>query len=188
VPATGNTSYFSAAGYAVDSNKHALTPFDPMDGVWLRALCDYLSITYDQGADPDTKQTLVRAIETSLSAKYIHALTVTSAAGATSGKSAITIAGAIGGTGKTFAYKTDPATAPAAVLHDILPTTGWTAITSGAEITATYATGLDAFPDVVLAVYVLCQDMYDTRAYYVDKSNVNRVVDAILGMHCLNLL
>ncbi len=47
---------------------------------------------------------------------------------------------------------------------------------------------LDDFPDVVLAVYVLCQDMYDTRAYYVEKSNVNRVVEAILGMHCINLL
>jgi hypothetical protein len=47
---------------------------------------------------------------------------------------------------------------------------------------------LDDFPDVVLAVYVLCQDMYDTRSYYVDKSNVNKVVEAILGMHCINLL
>lgn len=47
---------------------------------------------------------------------------------------------------------------------------------------------LDEFPDVVLAVYVLCQDMYDTRAYHVEKSNVNKVVEAILGMHCINLL
>jgi hypothetical protein len=58
----------------------------------------------------------------------------------------------------------------------------------GAEITADYTTGLDAHEDIVLAIYVLCQDMYDTRSYYVDKTNVNRVVEAILGMHCLNLL
>ena len=47
---------------------------------------------------------------------------------------------------------------------------------------------LDDFPDVVIAVYVLCQDMYDNRAMYVDNANVNRVVETILGMHCVNLL
>lgn len=66
-------------------------------------------------------------------------------------------------------------------------------IMSAAKAFVTAYTGqteevLDAFPDVVLAVYVLCQDLYDTRAYYVDKNNVNRVVEAILGMHCINLL
>lgn len=38
------------------------------------------------------------------------------------------------------------------------------------------------------AYMVLCQDMYDNRAMYVDKSNVNKVVESILGMHCVNLL
>jgi hypothetical protein len=57
-----------------------------------------------------------------------------------------------------------------------------------ASYTGQTTEALDDYPDVVLAVYVLCQDMYDTRAMYVDKSNVNRVVEAILGMHCINLL
>lgn len=47
---------------------------------------------------------------------------------------------------------------------------------------------LDTYTDMVIAVFVLCQDMYDTRALYVDNSNVNRVVDTILGMHQRNLL
>lgn len=47
---------------------------------------------------------------------------------------------------------------------------------------------LDNFADFVIVVFVLCQDMYDTRAMYVDKSNVNQVVDTILGMHQVNLL
>ena len=47
---------------------------------------------------------------------------------------------------------------------------------------------LDEYPDVVIAVYVLCQDMYDNRSMYVDNANVNRVVETILGMHCVNLL
>ena len=47
---------------------------------------------------------------------------------------------------------------------------------------------LDKYQDIVIVVYVLCQDMYDTRALYVDNSNVNRVVDSILGMHQRNLL
>ena len=46
----------------------------------------------------------------------------------------------------------------------------------------------DNFKDLTIAVYVLCQDMYDNRAYYVDSSNVNKVVEAILGLHSVNLL
>jgi hypothetical protein len=46
----------------------------------------------------------------------------------------------------------------------------------------------DIYKDLTIAVYVLCQDMYDNRAYYVDSSNVNKVVEAILGLHSVNLL
>lgn len=47
---------------------------------------------------------------------------------------------------------------------------------------------LDNYNDLVVACYVLIQDMYDTRAMYVDSDNVNKVVDTILGMHQRNLL
>lgn len=47
---------------------------------------------------------------------------------------------------------------------------------------------LDEHEDFIIAVYVLCQDMYDNRTFYVDKSNTNRVVDTILGRHRTNLL
>lgn len=47
---------------------------------------------------------------------------------------------------------------------------------------------IDLYKDFIIVVFVLCQDMYDTRALYVDKSNVNRVVDSILGLHQRNLL
>lgn len=47
---------------------------------------------------------------------------------------------------------------------------------------------LDNYTDLIIVVFVLCQDMYDTRAMYVDKSNLNKVVDTILGMHQNNLL
>lgn len=47
---------------------------------------------------------------------------------------------------------------------------------------------LDDFPDFVIVVLVLCQDMWDNRTLYVDKSNLNKVVDTILGMHSINLL
>lgn len=47
---------------------------------------------------------------------------------------------------------------------------------------------LDAFQDYVIVVFVLCQDMWDTRSLYVDKTNLNKVVDTILGMHSINLL
>lgn len=47
---------------------------------------------------------------------------------------------------------------------------------------------LDEYADIVLAVFVLCQDMYDNRTMYIDKSNVNRVVQTILDMHTRNNL
>lgn len=47
---------------------------------------------------------------------------------------------------------------------------------------------LDSYPELVIVVYVLCQDMYDTRALYVDKTNINKVVDSILNLHSRNLL
>ena len=50
------------------------------------------------------------------------------------------------------------------------------------------AEGMDAHEDLVIVIYVLCQSMYDNRAYYVDKSNINNVVESILNLHCTNLL
>ena len=45
---------------------------------------------------------------------------------------------------------------------------------------------LDEFDDFVIVIFILCQDMYDTRSLYVDKSDLNKVVETILGMHSLN--
>lgn len=57
-----------------------------------------------------------------------------------------------------------------------------------AVITADYDLGLDAYSDFVIVVYVLVQDMYDTRTLYVDKDKSNKVVETILNMHSTNLL
>lgn len=47
---------------------------------------------------------------------------------------------------------------------------------------------MDKYSDLVIVVFVLCQDMYDNRTLYVDKNNVNKVVSSILGQHDNNLL
>ena len=47
---------------------------------------------------------------------------------------------------------------------------------------------IDTHADFLTALLLLCQDMYDNRAMYVEKSNVNRVVESILNMHRVNLL
>lgn len=47
---------------------------------------------------------------------------------------------------------------------------------------------LDNYADFIIVVFVLCQSMYDVRSLYVDNSNLNKVVDTILGMHQTNLL
>jgi hypothetical protein len=50
------------------------------------------------------------------------------------------------------------------------------------------ALAIDTHEDFVIVVYILCQDMYDNRSYYVEKSNLNKVVETILNMHSINLL
>ena len=56
------------------------------------------------------------------------------------------------------------------------------------KYTGLSAAQVDECLDITIAVLVLCQDMYDTRALYVSSSNVNKVVEAILGLHSVNLL
>lgn len=47
---------------------------------------------------------------------------------------------------------------------------------------------IDDYDDFYIVFMVLCQDMYDTRALYTEKSNVNKTVSCILDMHRVNLL
>ena len=47
---------------------------------------------------------------------------------------------------------------------------------------------LDEYADLVIVIYILCQDMYDNRVLYTDKSNPNKVVQTILDMHTRNNL
>ena len=47
---------------------------------------------------------------------------------------------------------------------------------------------LDESQDLVPVLWVLCQDMYDNRALYVDSANVKRMVQSTLDMHSVNLL
>ena len=47
---------------------------------------------------------------------------------------------------------------------------------------------VDLYPDLTLAFYALCQDMYDNRAIYVDKANISDTVSTILNMYRTNLL
>lgn len=56
------------------------------------------------------------------------------------------------------------------------------------DYTGLTPTQIDSHETFVVAVYVLVQDMYDNRSFYVDKSNLNRMVETILGMHSVNLL
>ena len=47
---------------------------------------------------------------------------------------------------------------------------------------------LDEYADLVIVIYILCQDMFDNRSMYLDKNNPNRVVQTILDMHTRNNL
>lgn len=47
---------------------------------------------------------------------------------------------------------------------------------------------LDDYKDIIIAIFVLCGDMWDNRSMYVDTNNVNKVVQSILDLHSVNLL
>jgi uncharacterized phage protein (predicted DNA packaging) len=47
---------------------------------------------------------------------------------------------------------------------------------------------LDAKDDLSMAVFILSSELYDNRAYTVENTNVNPVIEAILNMHSVNLL
>lgn len=66
----------------------------------------------------------------------LGSITVSSAEGATSGKSTITLSGYTPGSGESYVYKTHATTAPAVTYGQKLGST-WTAIASGDSITAT---------------------------------------------------
>ena len=59
---------------------------------------------------------------------------------------------------------------------------------TGIPVTSEDGESLDDFADFVIVVYILCQDMYDNRTLYVDKNNINRVVQTVLDMHTRNFL
>jgi hypothetical protein len=78
VAVDADTDYFDAEGYAIDTSKHVLTLLDTLTITQLQQLCNYLGVSY---TSETTKQALVRAIETSVSTKYIAEVVVTSGAG-----------------------------------------------------------------------------------------------------------
>lgn len=94
-----------------------------------------------------------------------------------------------------------PAVYTPIVYIDGVATTDFTHDEITGEVTLDSAPALDAvitmdyasvptnlYDDLVIAIYILVQDMYDNRTLYVDKTNINKVVETILGMHKTNLL
>lgn len=46
---------------------------------------------------------------------------------------------------------------------------------------------IDDYPDMIIAVLIMVQDMWDNRTLYI-QGNVNPVVDTIINLHQVNLL
>ncbi len=47
---------------------------------------------------------------------------------------------------------------------------------------------LDTIQEFVICVYLLCQDMYDTRSLYNADTQPNKTFETILNLHCGNLI
>ena len=73
--ATNAIAFFTAAGCDIDYNKHELTALDKLPRDVLDEISLYLGVA--PGAD---KYAVIRGIETSISTKYLGAITPTSAA------------------------------------------------------------------------------------------------------------
>ena len=127
----GADTAFWAHEYAVDQSKHARTVLDVLPKAQIAGILDYLGEAYLAG---DTKQTLVRKVETFISTKMLVALTITSAAGTEIGDSLVTVTvGEIGTEGNTLAVKTGAA-ALTPLYMDKLDAT-WAAFTTPSDIT-----------------------------------------------------
>lgn len=46
---------------------------------------------------------------------------------------------------------------------------------------------IDKYPDMIIAIFIMVQDMWDNRTLYV-QGTVNPVVDTIINLHQINLL
>ncbi len=118
-----STTFFSDAGYTIDSSKHALEVWDGLTVAQIDVLITYFGGTPSAS---DSKYTKVRALETLLSAKFIAALTTASAAAtAGAGKTKITITSP--GTA-TYYFKSAVTTSPD-ILYGDVPGTGWQELT-----------------------------------------------------------
>lgn len=123
--AGSDTAYFAVAArnYTIDTTRHALEVWDYLTVAQLDALYAYLGGTV---SGTDSKYAKVRKIETSLSTKYIAALTVASAAATDgAGKTKITITNP--GTA-TYFFKSATTTAPA-ILYGDTPDSTWKQLT-----------------------------------------------------------
>ena len=49
-------------------------------------------------------------------------------------------------------------------------------------------TNVDNIPELVIAVYAVCQNMYDKRTMEVDSSIANQVIESIHGCRSIKLL
>lgn len=58
---------------------------------------------------------------------------------------------------------------------------------TGLPLSALEGDCLDNHSDITIAVMALCQDMYDNRSIYVEKSNPNQTVDSILCLYSTNI-
>jgi len=125
-------AYYTGLGCDIDNNKHELTALDTLPRAVLDDVASYLGVTLTPGED---KYAVVRNIETSISTKYLGAITPTSAAHASEvGQTTVTMAAAAGA-GNTLYYKTG-VTAPAPLYGDKVDST-WKAFTSPVSFTPT---------------------------------------------------
>lgn len=130
VPQGTNTTHLAADGYSIDGSKHALTVPDRLPKAQVQILLACQGISFLAG---DSKQALVRKLETAISTAKLTALTIASVAGTALGDSKITVTGALGTEGNTLAFQTGPD--PVAVLYKDVPGTDYTTFASGADIT-----------------------------------------------------
>ena len=71
---------------------------------------------------------------------------------------------------------------------NIVALTGLPLATVADELTGIKPPCVDDYEDLTIALLVIAADLYSNRSTVVDKSNINKVVESIIGSHQFNLL
>lgn len=79
-------------------------------------------------------------------------------------------------------------TLKSAAVANLCSLTGLPSASEADAVTGIKPPCIDDYDDLTVAMFVIVTDLYNNRSNTVEKNNVNKVVESIIGSHQFNLL